>query len=75
MVQLARNGEGHLVKLAVPIIPMLSDYSFTDKAAMTKQEAENADGQQKIWRLIAGDAVSNTGSTASSTNQTPILRP
>jgi len=60
MVQLARNGEGHLVKLAVPIIPMLSDYSFTDKAAMTKQEAENAVGQQKIWRLIAGDAAMST---------------
>jgi len=57
MVQLARNGEGHMVKLAVPIIPMLSDYSFTDKAAMTKQESDHADVQQKIWRLIAGDGI------------------
>jgi len=62
MVQLARNGEGNLVKLAAPIIPMLSDYSFTDKAAMTKEEAENADGQRKIWRLIAGDGIESMSS-------------
>merc|ERR1712123_248274 len=57
MVQLARQDEGHLVKLAVPIIPMLSDYSFSDTAGMTKEEAENAVGQQKIWRLIAGPGM------------------
>ena len=60
MVHLARQGEGHLVKLAVPVIPMLSDDSFGDTAAMTKLEAENAEGQQKIWRLIAGPKVGNT---------------
>jgi len=54
MVHLARMEESHLVKLAMPVIPMLTDYSFTDRAAMTKEEAENAGGQQKIWRLIAG---------------------
>jgi len=54
MVQLARNDEAHLVKLAVPIIPMLSDYAFSDVAAMTREEAENAAGQQKVWRLLAG---------------------
>ena len=60
MVHLARQGEGHLVKLAVPVIPMLSDDSFGDTAAMTKLEAENAKGQQKIWRLIAGPEVGIT---------------
>ena len=35
MVQLARHDEAHLVKLAVSIIPMLSDDSFGDPAAMT----------------------------------------
>jgi len=54
MVHLARMDESHLVKLAMPVIPMLADYSFTDPAAMTKEEAENAKGQQKVWRLIAG---------------------
>jgi len=54
MVHLARMEESHLVKLAMPVIPMLTDYSFTDPAAMTKEEAENAGGQQKVWRLIAG---------------------
>ena len=39
---------------------MLSDYSFSDTAGMTKEEAENAVGQQKIWRLLAGPGVSYT---------------
>ena len=60
MVHLARKEESHLVKLAMPVIPMLADYSFSDPAAMTKEEAENAGGQQKMWRLIAGPKVSNT---------------
>merc|ERR1712236_92088 len=49
MVKLAQEGESHLVKLAIPIIPMVCDYAFSDKAAMTKDEAENADGMKKIW--------------------------
>ena len=57
MVKLAREEESHLVKLAVPIIPMLTDYCFSDTAAMTKFEREHAPGQQKIWRLIAGPGV------------------
>ena len=59
MVHLARMEESHLVKLAMPVIPMLTDYSFTDPAAMTKEEAENAAGQQKVWRLIAGPKASD----------------
>ena len=57
-VQLARQGESGLVKLAVPIIPMLSSYTFTDKSAMTTSEAGQADGMMKIWTLIAGPEVS-----------------
>ena len=59
MVQLARKNEAHLVKLAIPIIPMLSDYCFSDTEAMTKYEAEQAIGQRKIWRLIGGPEVGN----------------
>merc|ERR1712198_616809 len=61
MVQLATKEESHLVKLALPIIPMLTDYCFSDTAAMTKEEAEHAPGQQKIWRLIAGPEFENMG--------------
>jgi len=68
MVHLARQEESHLVKLAVPVIPMLTDYSFSDPAAMTKEEAENAGGQQKIWRLIAGPKMD-------SLKDDPILYP
>ena len=57
MVQLATQDESHLVKLAIPTIPMLTDYCFSDTAAMTKEEADHAPGQQKIWRLIAGPEV------------------
>ena len=61
MVLLAREDQSDMVKLAIPIIPMLSDYCFTDQAAMTKYEAEGADGMQKIWRLIAGSEVGRKG--------------
>ena len=57
MVHLARQGESDMVKLAIPMIPMLTDYCFTDTAAMTKEEAEHANGQQKVWRLLAGPNV------------------
>ena len=57
MVMLAREEQANMVKLAIPIIPMLSDYCFSDPAAMLKYEAEGADGMQKIWRLIAGPEV------------------
>jgi len=54
MIKLAMEDESHLVKLAIPTIPMVSDYAFSDIASMTKEEGEMAPGQQKIWRLIAG---------------------
>ena len=66
MVQLARHDEAHLVKLAVPIIPMLSDDSFGDPAAMTTAEADNTVVQQKVWRLIAGPGVGTAESIKTS---------
>merc|ERR1712013_240081 len=38
MVMLAREEQTNMVKLAIPILPMLSDYCFSDSAAMTKEE-------------------------------------
>ena len=31
-----QKGEGGLVKLAMPVIPMLDDYAWTDPLSMTK---------------------------------------
>ena len=59
-VELARQGEAGLVKLAVPIIPMLSDYCFSDLAAMTVHEAGQAINQRKIWRMLGGAQVSRS---------------
>ena len=56
MIILARHEESHLVKVAIPNIPMVSDYSFTtDKAAMTKEERNQADTQKMMWSCIAND--------------------
>merc|ERR1711936_1506440 len=55
MVQLALKGEAGLVKIAIPVIPMLDDYEFTTcRLSMTKEESENAVMMQKIWPAIAG---------------------
>merc|ERR1711994_570390 len=42
MVQLALKEEAGLVKIAIPVIPMLDDYEFSDPLSMTKEEAESA---------------------------------
>merc|ERR1711936_1062659 len=63
MIKLAMEEESSLVKLAIPTIPMVSDYSFSDPAAMTNEEREMAIGQRKIWRLIAGPDVDAEKST------------
>jgi len=55
MVMLAQKDEGHLVKLAVPGIPMISDYGFSDVTSMTDEEQEMAQCQRKLWRCIAND--------------------
>jgi len=52
-VMLAQKNESHLVKLAVPHIPMLDDLCFNDTASMTKDEQGNAPGQRRIWNAIA----------------------
>ena len=54
MVQLALREESSLVKLAIPIIPMLDDYEFTCKLSMTHEEAENAVMMRKVWSCIGG---------------------
>ena len=53
-VELARRGESGLVKLAVPIIPMLDDYEFSSKESMTRDEGERAEFMQLIWKAIGG---------------------
>jgi acetyl esterase/lipase len=35
-VMLAQRDEAHLVKLAVPVIPMVDDYAWNDPKSMTK---------------------------------------
>jgi len=56
MVLLAQKDESDLVKAAFPIIPMISDYFFTDPAAMTAEERDIKDqGMRVIWKSIAKD--------------------
>ena len=54
MVQLALKEEASIVKIAIPIIPMLDDYEFSCKLSMTKEEAEGAVMMQRVWQAIAG---------------------
>ena len=42
MVQLAMKEESSIVKIAVPIIPMLDDYEFGCRLSMTAEESESA---------------------------------
>ena len=55
MVMLAQKDEGHLIKLAIPGIPMINDYEFGDEKSMTKEERESAAGMRKIWKCLATD--------------------
>merc|ERR1711992_338667 len=54
-VMLAQNDETDLVKLALPGIPMVDDYLFSDPAAMTNEERESAMVMRKVWKCIAAD--------------------
>ena len=54
-VLLAQNDETDLVKLALPGIPMVDDYLFSDPAAMTNEERETAMMMRKVWKCIAAD--------------------
>merc|ERR1719239_1242275 len=53
-VQLALKGEAGLVKIAIPVVPMLDDYEFNCRLSMTAEESEGALMMQKIWQAIAG---------------------
>ena len=53
MIVLASNKETDIVKAAFPIIPMISDYFFSDPAVMTLEERQNEEGMKVIWRYIA----------------------
>ena len=53
MVMLAQRGESSLVKAALPIIPMVSDYFFSDSLAMTEEERLNVYGMRSAWKAIA----------------------
>ena len=55
MVMMAQKDETELVKLAIPGVPMISDYHFGDPSEMTKEEREMAYGFRRIWRCIAED--------------------
>ena len=55
IILLSKNDDVKLAKLAIPEIPMCSDYCFSDVDAMTKEERENAALMRKIWKLISSD--------------------
>ena len=52
MVLLAQHNETHLVKLAIPGVPMVDDYCFSDPLAMTVEERKVCPTMRKIWRDI-----------------------
>ena len=53
MVVLAQRKETNMVKAAFPIIPMISDYFFSDPAAMTTEERVNQESMKIMWKYIA----------------------
>ena len=51
---LAQKDESSLVKAAFPIIPMISDYFFSDPEAMTVEEKDILNqGIRVFWKAIA----------------------
>merc|ERR1740128_928944 len=54
-VMLAQKDESHLVKLAIPVIPMLDDLCFSDTQSMTAEERDQAIPQRTVWLAIATD--------------------
>ena len=57
MVVLAMRKETNIVKAAIPIIPMISDYFFSDPAAMTTEERLNQESMKVVWKYIAKVAI------------------
>jgi len=54
-VMLAQKNEANLIKLAIPVIPMVDDYCFGDTSTMTDEEKEQAVIQKAIWNALATD--------------------
>jgi len=54
-VMLAQKDQSHLVKVAIPCIPMVDDYLFGDIAAMTNEESNNAIMMRMVWNALAED--------------------
>ena len=56
MVMLAQNDESHLVRLAIPGVPMVDDHCFSDPLAMTLEERFCVGIMRKVWKYcIAAD--------------------
>jgi acetyl esterase len=55
MVMLVQSEESDLVKLAIPGVPMVDDYCFSDPLAMTVEERAATGFMRKTWKLIAAD--------------------
>merc|ERR1712032_598960 len=56
LLHLAMRGQTGLVKLALPIVPMLSDYFLTTSPlSMTEEERFNVAGMRVSWKAIAQD--------------------
>jgi len=55
MVLLAERDEGTIVKLAIPGIPMVDDYCFSDPLAMTVEERNAHLGMRKVWKTLIAD--------------------
>ena len=55
MVQLASKGEVGLVKLAIPIIPMLDDFEYaSSRASMLQAESDGVGVMEKTWQAVGG---------------------
>ena len=55
MAQLATKGEAGLIKLAIPIIPMLDDFEYvSSRASMLQAESDGVGTMEKTWQAIGG---------------------
>merc|ERR1719402_1181647 len=56
LLHMAQRGQTGLVRLAVPIVPMLSDYFLTTSPlSMTEEERANLAGMRASWKALAQD--------------------
>jgi len=62
-VMLAQREESELVKLAMPVIPMLDDYAWNDPRSMTKEEAEMVAVQKRVYNALATDLEAQRASS------------